>query len=512
MGKFNAISFVEENMKTIFAYSLSRVSNQHDAEDLASEIILAILQNGDKIKMPNAFYGFVWGIAANTYKNFMRKRYKNDNESIPENLSSDDDFVAELCAREDINLLRRELSLLSSEYRECTVAYYIDGLSCSQTAQKLGISLEMVKYYLFKTRKLLKEGIGMEREYGEKSYNPAKFEFVTIFSGEYNREYSNLFNRKLPGNIMLSTYYTPMNIRELSLELGVATPYLEDEVALLEKYGLLRKQNNGKYQTNLVVFTEAFTNEFYKLSQKECVSMLTSILRNAKTKLDDIRKIGFIGNQLDDNRLLWSFLWMIMRIGYSKFEQRNSTYSKKDILYNGATGINYGVDYDDASIDKKYSCNAFAGYAGIDETYALSFADFGVIPEQNRYCLNSALYKDLLYNALENPAIAKFPILNISDINAVERIFASEINDIAELYEYLNATAVNTMQNHAPVHVKEQIDHIIGSTIFFRTVGYIGACAFETNEIFVSDDNNPLALYAYKCEDTDTYKNGRMAK
>jgi len=154
LENYNAISFVEENMKTIFAYSLSRVSNKYDAEDLASEIILAILQNGEKIKDPNAFYGFVWGIAANTYKNFMRKRYKNDYESIPEDLSSDDDFVDELCAREDINLLRRELSLLSSEYRECTVAYYIDGLSCSQTSQKLGISLEMVKYYLFKTRKL----------------------------------------------------------------------------------------------------------------------------------------------------------------------------------------------------------------------------------------------------------------------------------------------------------------------------------------------------------------------
>ena len=83
MGNYNAISFVEENMKTIFAYSLSRVSNHHDAEDLASEIILAILQNSAKIKDPNAFYGFVWGVAANTYKNFMRKRYKIDNESIP---------------------------------------------------------------------------------------------------------------------------------------------------------------------------------------------------------------------------------------------------------------------------------------------------------------------------------------------------------------------------------------------------------------------------------------------
>jgi len=311
---------------------------------------------------------------------------------------------------------------------------------------------------------------------------------------------------------MLSTYYTPMNIRELSLELGVATPYLEDEVTLLEKYGLLRKQNNGKYQTNLVVFTEAFTNEFYKLSKKECVSKLTNILRNAKTKLKDIRKIGFIGDQLDDNRLLWSFLWMIMRSGYSKFEQSNSAYSKKDILYNGATGINYGEDYDDAAIDKKYSCDAFAGYAGIDEAYAIAFADFGVIPEQNRYCLNSALYKDLLYNALENPANAKFPILKTSDINAVEKIFAAEISDMAELYVYLNASAVITMQNHAPVHVNDQIEHIIGSTIFFRTVGFIGGCAFDSNELFVSDDNKPFALYGYKCEDTDTYKNGRMSK
>lgn len=511
MENYNAASFVEENIKTIFAYSLSRVSNQHDAEDLASEIILAILQNGEKIKEPKAFYGFVWSIAANTYKNFMRKRYKSDNASIPENLSSNDDFTDELCAKEEIYLLRRELSLLSSEYRQCTVAYYINGLSCSQTARKLGISLEMVKYYLFKTRKLLKEGIGMEREYGEKSYNPAKFEFVTIFSGEYNREYSNLFNRKLPGNIMLSTYYTPMNIRELSLELGVATPYLEDEVALLEKYDLLRKLNSGKYQTNLVVFTEEFTNEFFKMSQTECVSKLTSILKSAKKKLEDIRKIGFIGNQLDDNRLLWALLWMIMRRGNSDFEQSNPAYGNKDKLYNGATGINYGVDYDDSTVDK-YSCNAFAGYAGVDETYAISFADFDVIPESNRYSLNRNLYKDLLYAAVKNPAEASFAILNMEEIEAVERILAPEINDMTVLYAYLNATAVNIMQNHAPSHVKERIDHVIGSTIFFRTVGFIGACAFETNAIFIPNDNNPLALYAYKCEDTNAYKNGRMSK
>ena len=44
----NASSFVEENLKTIFAYALSRVSNKEDAEDLTNDIVLAILQSAEK--------------------------------------------------------------------------------------------------------------------------------------------------------------------------------------------------------------------------------------------------------------------------------------------------------------------------------------------------------------------------------------------------------------------------------------------------------------------------------
>ena len=76
----------------------------------------------------------------------------------------------------------------------------------------------MVKYYLFKTRKILKEGISMEREFGEKSFRPSPFEFRTIFTGVFNQEYHNLFARKLPGQILLAAYYTPMTIRELAIE------------------------------------------------------------------------------------------------------------------------------------------------------------------------------------------------------------------------------------------------------------------------------------------------------
>ncbi len=128
-----------------------------------------------------------------------------------------------------IPLLRRELSLLSKQYREATVAYYIYHKSCSEISTDLGISMEMVKYYLFKTRKILKEGIGMTREFGEKSYNPGIFRMDYWGSGD-NTCYWQLFERKLPGNILLSAYDTPVTMQELSVELGVATVYLEDEI------------------------------------------------------------------------------------------------------------------------------------------------------------------------------------------------------------------------------------------------------------------------------------------
>ncbi len=498
MESYSAKQFVEENMKTIFAYALSRVSDKADAEDLASEIILAILQSEGKIKDENAFYGFVWGIAANTYKSFLRKRSKYSHSELDETVPCADDVLENICAKEEINALRRELSLLSKEYRECTVAYYIDGLSCAETAKRIGISLEMVKYYLFKTRKILKEGIGMEREYGEKSYKPAKFEFVTIFSGEYNAEYRNLFNRKLPGNIMLSTYYTPMTIRELSLELGVASPYLEDEIGLLEKYDLIRSVGGAKYQTNLVVFTEAFTKEFYKTAQKECVQMLRSVLTSAKEKLDEIRKIGFAGANLDDNRLLWAFLWMLMRCGHTRFEADNPAYGTKGKIYNGATGVNYGVDYDDPSLEEKYRCDSFAGYAGVDSEYAIAFADFGALPQKNRLRLRRSEYGNPIREAVNNPEKASLSVFTGDEIKRIEKIFEQEIKDFADIYAFLNGTATKVMSEHAPDHVKGQIGHVIGNSIFFRTAGFLGGCALDTKVITVPDGDNAAALYGYR--------------
>lgn len=135
----------------------------------------------------------------------------------------------------------------------------------------------------------------MEREFGTKSYQPARFDFSVIFEGAANMEYQRLFARKLPGNILVSTYHTPMTIRQLAIELGVASVYLEDEIALLEQYRLLTALPGGKYQARLVIFTEEYIKEFFRAAEKSVALGGKNILRSAAKKLPGLRKLQFAG-------------------------------------------------------------------------------------------------------------------------------------------------------------------------------------------------------------------------
>lgn len=88
--------------------------------------------------------------------------------------------------------------------------------------------------------------MNMERLYGEKSYRPNIFEidFWGTKCGD-DREYRDFERRKIKGNILLAAYYCSVSIQEISMELGVALPYLEDEIRLLlERQYLVC--NNGR--------------------------------------------------------------------------------------------------------------------------------------------------------------------------------------------------------------------------------------------------------------------------
>lgn len=169
---------MEEISKTIFSYCRAKTSSREDAEDLAQDIILELIKSSDSLRSDDAFYGFMWAVAGNVYKQWYRKKLKTVTCELTEDIPEDD---SECESTDDIYLLRRELALLSEKYRRATVMYYIYGLSCSEISSRLSTSESMVKYLLFKSRKILKEGMNMERNLGELSYNPKNL--IPMYSG-----------------------------------------------------------------------------------------------------------------------------------------------------------------------------------------------------------------------------------------------------------------------------------------------------------------------------------------
>ena len=145
MKQEKVAKLLSDNLKNIFAFSLSRLYDRSEAEDLTNDIICEVLKCAHRLKNDDAFYGFMWRIAENTFKKRIRK---NNFQTI----EFDESFVGtywvtpeeEYLKTEELHLLRRELSLLSKQYRETTVAYYITGRSCSEISTDFGISTEMV--------------------------------------------------------------------------------------------------------------------------------------------------------------------------------------------------------------------------------------------------------------------------------------------------------------------------------------------------------------------------------
>ena len=80
----------------------------------------------------DAFFGYVWTVAQNTYKSFLRRKKRGGSVDIDDISASVGDAVEEEIIRVDeTRRLRREPAFLSHEYRLYTAAYYFDGFSCA---------------------------------------------------------------------------------------------------------------------------------------------------------------------------------------------------------------------------------------------------------------------------------------------------------------------------------------------------------------------------------------------
>ena len=249
--------FTDEYFEKLYYFCLKKVSNIDDASDLAAETAASVIAELRKGTVPRSFSAWVWQIARNKYAAWADAKHRRLNTFTTSDVQTlevadDGDVADSLIHREDLKLLRRELAFISSDYRDVIIAYYIDYRKIQDIADSLSLPVGTVKSKLSRSRNILKEGMEMAREFGILSYKPEEIGFVMNGQSDKDGEPWSLISKKLYKNILLAAYRTPSTAEELAIEIGMALPYLEDELEILVNAELLRR-NGKKYEANIFI-------------------------------------------------------------------------------------------------------------------------------------------------------------------------------------------------------------------------------------------------------------------
>ncbi len=523
MTKETAACLIERNLAAIYGYAYAKLFDKSKAEDLASEILLEILISAKNLKNEKAFWGFAWRIAENTFRKFIRREqirkraiadaYENMVNSV---IASEEDTTEQ---DERIFRLRRELSLLSKRYRTICVSYYVHNKSCFEIAQEQNIGVETVKQNLFKARKLLKGGMEMERKLGEKSYNPRILKLG--FWGDRNY-YGNICERKLPGAILLAAYHTPLTVEELSMELGVAMPYLEEELEILEAADLIKK-GAKKYETNIVIITDEYEKAFERQTCGMYVEVAKSIYVATTSILAKIRSLDFKGNDYDDMRLLFAVLNIAFMQGYDKAHEFSPIGQPKRLALGGNGWVyGYNNNYENAKF-----CG-ITGYAGnlaknayfSAENYAvlLSVQNFEHDFEHNNFLAkiegmcDAILEKEpnisneTLPYLIENKFVlskgdkvyANFPVFQEGIFDELSKLLSPISEAVAKCMIEVSDKGEAMLSAGAPSHLKGQCREIAKIYHRLNTAAYLMETLIELGLLVIPKEKTPLCVYGVK--------------
>ncbi len=280
--------FAENYMEKLFYFCLKKTGSHIEAEDLTQDIALQIIMTLNKGTIPTSFSAWVWQIARNRYSVWASEKHKR-NESVTGSDIGDYEIEDEsenildgMIHTEQMALLRRELAFIKSDYRNIVVAYYIENKSVRNIAASLSISTSAVQQRLHRARIILKEGMNMAREFGIRSYKPEEITFTNSCDkfGDCGQPWSILYHAMYK-NIFLEAYGNPSTAEELSIELGIALPYMEDELKYLTEQTFLIKKEN-KYETAFPIIGKDVQEKIWNYN-----SLITEKLTELLEKLVD---------------------------------------------------------------------------------------------------------------------------------------------------------------------------------------------------------------------------------
>ncbi|MFC5528184.1 RNA polymerase sigma factor [Cohnella yongneupensis] len=299
---------------------------KHDAEDLAQDIASQALLSLAKGSRPDDFSRWIWTIARNRYARWAKEKKRRNGtvfseaplDNVPDGQATAEE---QLLLRENLALLRRELSLLASGYREIVVAYYFEGERLADIATRLGLPEGTVKRKLHECRKNMREGIEMAREIGLRSFKAEDVHFSK--SGPDGKDGTpwRLIQRLIPKNILLAAYRNPLNLEELSLELGISMPYMEEEVNLLKDGTLLKEVAKGRFETDFIIVDRDMQRDIFHRAEELTEQFAPLLIELLDATLPELVRV--FGWRWERSFILWTLIPMAVDYLARDVQRRN---------------------------------------------------------------------------------------------------------------------------------------------------------------------------------------------
>lgn len=320
-------SMVESYVDRIYAYAFKRSFTDDEAEDLSQEILLTVLRELPKLRQPDRFEPWLWGVAENVTKSYRRRMGKQRamffyGEAIPEDMA-DEDFSQEdeenqaLYAR-----LREKISMLSAIYRDIIILHYYDGLSTREISERLSLPEGTVTWRLAEARrKLKKECTNME----ETALRPVRMHIGIYGSGNYDGSKipfpSAFINDALSQNILYYCYDQPRTIEELAKICGVPAYYIEERMDNLVRRNAVIQPAKHTYRTDFVIWSDKYGIFCEENAESALMPVTDRLIEVLKDLATDAKSIDFYraGKSEEELFYLYSILAMeYMREHYGK--------------------------------------------------------------------------------------------------------------------------------------------------------------------------------------------------
>ena len=150
---------VERFQRTVHAIALRRLGNPSEALELTQEVFLHVMRRIDQLREPERFAGWLRQVAVRMAINRATRRTAPQSVEtgvLEAAAGQHDDPLDELIARERARRLHEGLARLKPLDRETLAAFYINGQSLVEMAERHNAPLGTIKRRLHTARKRLK--------------------------------------------------------------------------------------------------------------------------------------------------------------------------------------------------------------------------------------------------------------------------------------------------------------------------------------------------------------------